>query len=119
MALITNTHTGALALPGGAFLRPGVPTPVPNWEELRSTNHIVSEWFKAGVLVEARGSGAEPRAQQQEDEAADAGEELALPSTRKELVEALQSRGVHHNPRWPVSRLQETLADSMREEEED
>ena len=118
MALITNTHTGALALPGGAFLRPGVPTLVSNWEELRRNNHIVSEWFKAGILVEAR-EAAPQRAQQLEDDVAGAGEELALPSTRKELVEALQSRGVHHNPRWPVSRLQETLADSMREEEED
>lgn len=96
--LVTNMHKTALSLPGGIELKPGVETPVHNWDSQKK-RPVVAAWLKAGILREAE--PAPPS-------------ELLTPD-RDAIVARLKELGVSFHPNTGTEKLQAKLVEAEAE----
>jgi hypothetical protein len=94
---ITNTHKTEVCLPNGVFLKPNVPTTVPDWPEI-SQNLVVKAWVRAKILV-TDDSKSEPVKQGSSEE----GDE------KDQLIAELATFGIEKNRRSSEETLRALL----------
>lgn len=103
MNTITNKHKTEVCLPNGVFLKPNVPTNVPDWPEI-SQNLVVKAWVRAKILVtdDSKPEPADPANPVSTEE----------PDEKDQLIAALATYGIEKNRRSSEETLRALLAEA-------
>jgi len=109
MPVVTNKHSGPLALPGGLVLQPGASRDIPRWDTVRR-NNTVAAWLRAKVLVvepEGVTPGVDPSVVEADDQRLAPVDPVDGMTYLRAEAKAL---GINVDRRWGEKRLRAEIA---------
>ena len=117
MAKIVSRHTAPLGLPGGTFMRPGVPVEVADWRSMRH-HGVVKQWLAAGV-IEVVEASPEEAATDPLDHDGDGHKGGSMPAQIDDELAELKAQakelGISVHWRWSREKIEEEINAKLAE----